>query len=463
MRVVLPHDFKPRPYQAEFMRYMDGGNAGRRKRAVLVWPRRSGKDLTVLHQTAKLAMQRPGFYVYGLPTYNQARRVCWQGFLSDGRPLLEAVFPRALVKERREVDMALRLANGSLLQFVGADTIDRLVGTNPVGVVLSEMALAKPSVFDFLRPMLAQNDGWFVGQSTPRGRNHFFRLFEAAKASDTWFASHKTIEQTHSMPMAAIDEEIHSGMDPALARQEFWCSFDAANVGSVFGDLLETLETQGRCGDFQHDVDGLFTSWDLGFSDSTAIWVWHLGDSGGVDYVDHYESHGQPLSHYFDVLDAWAQEKGYRYVKHWLPHDARAKTMQTGSSILEQCIARWGGEKVAIVPQLSLLDGVQAGRWLLQQPTRFHARCEDGVEALRQYAYTYDEDKKTFSRKPAHSWASHTADAFRYSGVVVRFVEGMTRKPAPLPTGPYARPIHNAFTLNELFEDNEAVRPSERI
>lgn len=460
-RVDIPAGgFRPRPYQAEFMRFMDDGEAGRRKRAVLVWPRRSGKDLCVLHQTCKLALQRPGFYVYGLPTYNQARRVCWQGFISDGRPLLDTVFPSEVVKDRREADMTLKLCNGSLVQFVGADTIDRLVGTNPVGVVLSEMALCKPSVFDFLRPILAQNDGWFVGQSTPRGKNHFHTLFTQAKGDARWFASHKTVEETASMPMEAIQDEIRSGMDPALVRQEFWCDFAAATIGSVWGDLLEGLEKRGGLEDFSHETDGVFTSWDLGFSDSTAIWFWRIRGSG-VEVVDWYEAHGQPLSHYLDVLETKAQERGYRYAKHWLPHDARARTLASGTSILEQVTARLGATAVAMTPHLSLLDGIQAGRWLLQQEsTRIHPRCGEGTEALKAYRYDYDEDRKTFTRKPLHDWASHTSDAFRYVACAVRTSELLTRKEEK----PKPKPVDTRQpTVDEMFAELHHSPRRERI
>jgi hypothetical protein len=119
--------------------------------------------------------------------------------------------------------------------------------------------------------------------------------------------------------------------------------------------------------------------------------------------------------------------KGYSYVKHWLPHDARAKTLATGSSIIEQALGHWGAGKVAITPQLSVADGLQAGRWLLQQPMRMHTRCGEGIEALRQYHYEYDEDTKAFSIKPEHDWSSHTADAFRYLACVVKYSEAVTR------------------------------------
>jgi phage terminase large subunit len=162
------------------------------------------------------------------------------------------------------------------------------------------------------------------------------------------------------------------------------------------------------------------------------------------------------MSHYFDVVDA----KPYQYVKHWLPHDARAKTLQTGSSILEQAMQHWPG-KVGIVPQLSISDGLQAGRWLLQQQIRIHPRCGEGIEALRQYHYEYDEDTKAFGMKPEHDWSSHTADAFRYLACVVKHSELITRKAAP-PKPAEQRGHDQTWTLDKLFADNEADKHGRR-
>ena len=225
----------------------------------------------------------------------------------------------------------------------------------------------------------------------------------------------------------------------------------SAGIGSIYGDLLDVLHRRKALSDFEHETDGVFTSWDLGISDSTAIWWWRVHD-GAVDFLDHYEAHGKPLSHFFDVVEGKQTQHGYRYVKHWLPHDAMARTLATGSTIHEQCAQRWSSGLVDIVPKVSLLDGIQALRWLLEQPgTRFHTRCEGGFEALREYRYAYDEETRDYSKKPVHDWASHSSDAGRYAAVVFRYSDAITRKPPPETEKPAARDI-GSFTFHELME-----------
>lgn len=231
----------------------------------------------------------------------------------------------------------------------------------------------------------------------------------------------------------------------------------AADLGAIWGTWIAALEKAGGICAFDHPNDGMFTSWDLGRSDSTAIWFWRLNRHGVPDVVDHYENHGQGLSHFFDVVDA----KPYKYVKHWLPHDAKAKTLATQVSVLDQCIDHWGAGAVAIGPELSIIDGINAGRWMLEQPMQIHERCavparleHSGVDALREYRFEWDEDTQAFSTRPLHNWASHSADAFRYMALVVKFSGLMTRKPEPKPPAKVPS-IAELPSLDQLFADRE--------
>lgn len=425
--ISLPNGFKPRDYQKRLMRYFDTGG----KRAACVWHRRAGKDVTALHQACKMAHERVGMYWHCLPTYRQAKKAIWDGFTRDGKKIIDTVFPPEIVRRKNESEMLVELKKGSVVQLVGSDTIDNLVGAGPIHVTFSEFSISKPNAWDLVRPMLAENEGSASFIFTPRGNNHGKKLYELAKKDSRWFCELLTINDTNALPISLLDEERAAGMPEELIRQEYLCDFTAALVGAVWGDLVERMEKSGALESFPYESDGIFTNWDLGISDSTSILAWRISDKG-VDIVDHYSGHGKPMSHYFDKLEEWSQTKQYKYVKHWLPHDARARTLQTGVSILEQFMTRFGAGAVAIGPELSLMDGIQAARWLLQQPTKIHGgNCASAIESFKQYHYAYDEDRRNYSKKPEHDWSSHDADALRYLACVVRHSEVMTRKPAP--------------------------------
>ena len=347
--------------------------------------------------------------------------------------------------------MTLELVNGSIWRLLGSDRIE-VVGAGPAGVVFSEYAIANPRARNLIRPMLRENEGWEVYITTPRGRNHAKELFDSAKGDPAWFCELQTLFDTRAYdPERTIAEERAEGMPDALINQDYLCDWNSALVCSVWGDLLDALGQTDRLKPFEHGLGEVFTTWDLGFTDSTAIWFWTV-KGGTIQIIDYYEEHGKPLSHYYDVIEA----KPYKYVKHWLPHDARQTTLAAGVSILNQMLRQWPGQ-VAVGPDLPLLDGIQAVRWMLQQDVRIHPRCSEGLEALRAYSYAYDEDKKTYAPRPVHDWSSHAADAMRYTAAVVRMSDSIRpRVKKNTDPKPAAVPMDKAFCLKELFQHRES-------
>jgi hypothetical protein len=233
---------------------------------------------------------------------------------------------------------------------------------------------------------------------------------------------------------------------------------DAASApGSVYGRLLGELRRRNRVREFDHPADGVFTNWDLGYSDSTSIWWWRVNEHGLPDIIDHYEAHGQAMDHFYDVVDA----KPYKYNRHWLPHDARQKSAQTGRSIFQQTAQRWPN-MVGIVPINDVEDGIAAARWLLEQDIRIHSRCAEALETLAAYRYEWDEESQTFGVRPVHDFASHTADAFRYLACVVRLSGILAKRDAP--KAPLkVPPLSEAITVDGLFEKQDVLARRRRI
>jgi phage terminase large subunit len=72
------------------------------------------------------------------------------------------------------------------------------------------------------------------------------------------------------------------------------------------------------------------------------------------------------------------------------------------------------GRKPRLVTNHRLLDGINAARATIPLTYFDTSRCSRLLDCLRSYAAEWDENARTFKKTPAHNWASHGADAFRY-------------------------------------------------
>ena len=404
--ITLPYKWKPRDYQMPLWGALEQGC----KRAVAVWHRRAGKDAVGVHWTTVAAVQRPGLYWHMLPTIAQGRKVIWDGRTKEGERTLDA-WPQELVTRRRNDEMKLELANGAIWQVVGSDNYDSLVGSNPVGVVFSEFPIADPEAWNFIRPILAENDGWAIFLYTPRGRNHGWDLYNTAVNHDDWFSSLLTVEDTHAIPMEAVEAERSAGMSEEVIQQEFYCSFEAPLFGAYYAQEMMTAGQEGRISRVPYDpAVPVETWWDLGIGDSTSIWfAQRVGQE--IHLIDYYEDSGEALSHYVKHC----QRKDYVYGDHVFPHDVKARELIAGKTREETLKSL--GMKPRVVTKHDVDDRIDAVRNMLGRCWFDVDKCSRGIEALRQYRKEYDQKAKTFKVRPVHDWASHGADAFGYGAM----------------------------------------------
>jgi phage terminase large subunit len=420
----------PRHYQLPFMQAMDNGC----KFAVWVMHRRGGKDRTALAQVCKMAFQRVGLYWHCLPTLKQARKVVWDNITSEGKNLISQTFPPALVKRRLEDEMKIELQNGSIVQLVGADNFNSLVGASPVHVTFSEWSLTDPRAYDFVRPILRENNGSVAFIYTPRGYNHGHTMLQIARKLPGAFVAVMPITATGVLTEADMALERAQGMAEELIQQEFYCDFSSANVGAIVGRYIANAEREGRINEDTIYSPGsrIVVSSDIGYRDTAAWWFWQL-KLGGFDLINYVEGSGLDAQDWIDRL----KNCGIPINHVYLPHDARAKTMATKYSVVEQFAQAF---QCSIVPQTKLADRINAARVVLPK-CNFHVNdCARG----------FDDERKVFSAEPNHDWASHGSDAFSYGAQVC---QELVRDSAPSRERPAYDGNFYPVSLEELFED----------
>ncbi len=375
----------------------------------------------LLHHTACSAHQRKGNYWYMLPEYAQARKSMWDAINPHtGKKRLDESFPPEIRKSTNAQEMKLELHCGSTLQLVGSDNYNSLVGSPPVGLVFSEYALSDPSAWSYLMPILEENGGWAAFNSTPRGSNHFKNLCKFAESEPGWFLDVKTADETKVYKpeqlqsiLRTLQAEHGNEYGKSLWLQEYYVSFDAAIPGSIFGEWMDRIQTQGQILEFDVAAGiNVNTAWDLGRTDSTAIWFFQVIQNE-IRIIDYHESSLKDIEFYANLLRQKSAEFDCPYGTHYLPHDARARTLAAGGKSIQQQMMDQQVGRIQIAKRLDHNDGIQAARKTLPWCWFRESATERGREVLRNYHYEWDEDKKCFANMPAHDWASHGASAFR--------------------------------------------------
>lgn len=394
----------------------------RKKRwALVVAHRRCGKTVACINELIKGVLtcdKNSPRFAYIAPTYSQAKDVAWNYLQEFTRDIPGISY--------HEGELRVDFPNGGRIRLYGADNYNRMRGVYFDGAVLDEFGDMDPRAWnDVVRPALSDRLGYAIFIGTVRGRNHFYDMYERSlqpEFAKDWYVAIHPASGTGIVPHSEL-EDARRQMSPEAYAAEYECSWAAPIVGSYFGQLIEEAGKDGRLGPVAHERGKrVYTGWDLGVGDSTAIWFAQLiGDS--VHIFDYVENSGVGLDWYAGELF----RRNYIYSAHYFPHDVEQREVTTARARTE--VLRDLGITPTVVPRTKKEDGISAARLLIPRCTFDTVRCQLGIETLRHYRREWDAKKKVFSDRPLHDWASHGADAFATLALMLPRNDNVSMKP----------------------------------
>lgn len=93
------------------------------KNKIVICGRRGGKTYLVLTEILYKLANNPNYVItYVAPTHKQAKKIFWEPF--------KELAPIQWIKSKSEVDLDMKLINGSVLMVGSAQNYDRLRGLN---------------------------------------------------------------------------------------------------------------------------------------------------------------------------------------------------------------------------------------------------------------------------------------------------------------------------------------------
>lgn len=232
--------------------------------------------------------------------------------------------------------------------------------------------------------------------------------FVSNKDDDMWVQKVSWKDNPFLPTVLNQERERLLAQDPEAYSHVWDGEFDKRNYGGIWSSYVERARDEGRiCPVPYQDGCRVITAWDLGNANSTAIWFAQVvGKEPRI--LDFYENSFQDLAHYVEVI----KNKPYAYECHYLPHDADHQRLGMPSTIAGQIENM--GLKVQPIKIASIENRIEAGRDLLKRAWIDQSRCRDGILALTNYQYEWDDNRNRFKDKPEKNEFTDACDAFGY-------------------------------------------------
>lgn len=462
--IIVKVPYRPRYWARNNLHYTT------KRFITLVIHRRGGKTTASLnHLNRDCLLNKNHRYSYIAPYHKQAKRIAWK-MIKD----ITADIPKIRYNAS---ELTVFYPNGSELILLGGDNPDAIRGIGLNGAILDEYAQMSPLVFtEIITKCIADTLGYVIIIGTPKGKNHFWRIYSTAKTSDRWECIYKTIDnsleeeegQTIDNLRVALEQDREMVKDGLMSQevfdQEWYNSFEATLVGAVYGKQLAKARSDGRITTVKYDAKiPVYTVWDLGGAGKS-------GDKMSIGFfqrvgrevrlIDYYENTGYGFPHYAKHL----RNKPYKYGQHFMPHDIKVAEMGDGKTRFEKAEKIFGENMVDIVPSISFDDGIDSAREMFGRLWIDKDRCHLFEDLIGSYIYEEDEKKGTLKSKPLHDFTSHCADMLRYASIIEDSMDNvdMTKKYQPEPEV-LDPEVDNEFTGDLDFEgeDKEIISQDE--
>ena len=396
MKVTIP--YTPRKQQAFIHDQIE-----QYRYSLLCCHRRFGKTVMCINHLIKAAMTCQNYnprFAYIAPTYGQAKKIAFDYLKYYTKDIPGTKY--------NETELRCDLVNGARIMLLSSENPDSIRGIYLDGCIIDETAQINPALInEVITPALSDRKGFMILVGTPKGMaNLFYDYYQKAQADPKWFLYKAKASETGIVDKEELDAAL-AVMGSQKYEQEFECSFIGNIQGSIYGDVIASLDDKKQI--TRVPIDPAYpvnTAWDLGYNDQTAI-IFFQQIGHNIHIVDYYENKNEAFPHYAQVL----KEKDYIIEHNYGPHDLDQTEFGTGKTRRETAYQM--GLRFRVVPRMAIEDGIHAVKMVLPRCFIDVDNCGPLVNALRHYHRKFSDKERVYKIKPVHDWSSHAADAMR--------------------------------------------------
>jgi hypothetical protein len=413
--------FDLRPHQLEIQRaiFVDGY-----KNIFIMWTRRAGKEVIsfICEQSAAIENGILCGMIY--PTTTSGRTIIWEGgiYLKNKLKLFIDIIPKRLLKKSpNNKDLKINYLNTSVFSLYGTNhNPDRVRGTNEKFIVLAEGAFQDPRVRDIISPILTENKGVLIVQSTYDGTNHFYKLGEAVKDNPDWFYSHYTAETLvdengdRYVTEEMIQKDRDAGMPEFMIQQEYYGVVQNNEESNYYATAMSYISENNKIiSNLFLRGEPVYAGYDLGKNDSTVCTLFQVDPTNKeIIVLWCHSDNGKNFDHYIKLSKEFCTRYGLYLHTTFVPHDGARTSYYSDENALT--VGQRMGEKVRIVerPQ-SKINAIKLCRGMLKQTSFNKEHTSYLIDCLSNYKKEFDKRLNEYKDHPLHNWASHGADSFQ--------------------------------------------------
>jgi PBSX family phage terminase large subunit len=360
--------------------------------------RRGGKTELAVTEMAGKAYAKGGRHIaYIAPTLQQARDIAWV-------KLVKVCAPITIKKlENPSHTLTVQTADGgkSTISLRGWESIETLRGQAFDFLVIDEIASMRnweANWNEILRPTLTDNEGECLFISTPKGFNHFYKLYN--KQNEEGGTDYKSFHFTSFDNPHIKQEEIEKAkleLSENQFAQEYLADFRKQEglVYKEFDRARHVIDTQPT------KVDEYIAGIDFGFTNPTA--VIHIKRDGDENYFVTHEWYKTGRTE--EQIAEYVKSCGFNRVYPDPESPSAIEVMNSkGIPVVE-----------VVKNKDSIKNGINRVRQLLKMgKLRIHSSCINLISEFESYAYPDTTDGTNERENPIKDH-DHALDALRYA------------------------------------------------
>jgi len=261
--------YKPHPKQKEIHELI---NNGKEKYYCVAIGRQFGKTLLAENQALYWAINNNKVLVgWVSPVYSQCKKVYGE--------IHNAIVGTPYLAECNKSDLIINLVNKSVIQFFSAERYDNIRGNTFDYLICDEFAFIKKEAWtEVLKATVLVRGKKVLVISTPKGKNHFFDIYNMAKDNETYCSISGTSFDNPKIELSEL-EDAKRNLPEHVFKQEYLAEF-LEDGSAVFKNIKECITTASA-------TEICYAGIDLGrANDFTVLTI--LNESGQVFYCERW-------------------------------------------------------------------------------------------------------------------------------------------------------------------------------